>query len=156
MVLFPEIDRVKTFLSLTACIVECVSEYIFLIKKNRQRKQEDQKKKKKKSKEAIVNIVCELDRVANFSCFSYEFNVNVVYVQWEKSRYFLYSNNSNIWSTHFQKQKLKKTIIKRHSCLSFYRLYLFIEGRKFVIIETCAYDVAHDKNALSSLIIQTI
>ena len=45
MVLFPEIDRVKTFLSLTACIVEYVSEYIFLIKKNRQRKQEDQKKK---------------------------------------------------------------------------------------------------------------
>ena len=54
------------------------------------------------------------------------------------------------------KTKIKKTIIKRHSCLSFYRLYLCIKGRKFVIIETCAYDVAHDKNALSSLIIQII
>ena len=80
MVLFPEIDRVKTFLSLTACIVECISEYIFLIKKKIQinKHQKKKKKKKKKSKEAIINIVCELDRVANFSCCSYEFNVNLM------------------------------------------------------------------------------
>ena len=104
MVLFPEIDRVKTFLSLTACIVECVSEYIFLIKKNRQRNKEDQNKKKKKSKEAIVNIVCELDRVANFSCFSYEFNVNVVMCN-ERNHGIFYTPTTATYEVHTFKNK---------------------------------------------------
>ena len=70
---------------------------------------------------------------------------------------FFYTPTTTTYEVHtFKNKNKKKTIIKRHSCLSFYGLYLFIEGRKFVIIETCAYDVAHDKNALSSLIIQTI
>ena len=35
-------------------------------------------------------------------------------------------------------------------------LYLFICGFKFVIIETRCYDIAHDENAISTLIIQSI
>ena len=46
-----------------------------------------------------------------------------------------------------------KKIIKRHFCLSFSLLYLFIRSCKFVIVETRAYDIAHDENAMSSIII---
>ena len=35
-------------------------------------------------------------------------------------------------------------------------LYLLIHSCKFVIIETRAYNIAHDDNVISSLIIQTI
>ena len=37
-----------------------------------------------------------------------------------------------------------KEIIKRHFCLSFSLVYLFIRRCKFVIIETRAYDIAHN------------
>ena len=40
-------------------------------------------------------------------------------------------------------------IIKRHVCLSFFRSYLFIRSCKLVIIETGAYDIAHDENTMS-------
>ena len=83
--------------------------------------------------------------------FPYKFNV--VYVQREKSQYLLYY--TNIWSTHIQKQKQKK-IIKRHFCLSFCLLHLLIPSCKFVMIETRAYNIAHGKNAMSSLTIQSI
>ena len=46
--------------------------------------------------------------------------------------------------------------VKRHFCLSFLILYLFIRSCKFVIIETRAYDITHDENAMTSLISQPI
>ena len=49
-----------------------------------------------------------------------------------------------------------KIIIKRHFCLSFPHLYLFIFSYKFVITETCTYKIEHDENAMSLLIIQSI
>ena len=52
--------------------------------------------------------------------------------------------------------KIKKITIERHFCLSMYCLYLFIYSCKFVIIETRALEIAHDENAMSSLIIQSI
>ena len=51
VILFPEIGRVKFFLSLTRPQVECVSEYIFLISKtNKQAKKNTKKQKKLKKK----------------------------------------------------------------------------------------------------------
>ena len=52
VVLFPEIDRVSFFYHSPACIVECVSEYIFLISKKQKNKakQEDKKRQKKLKK----------------------------------------------------------------------------------------------------------
>ena len=86
IVLFPEIGRVKIFYHSSALIVECVSEYIFLIKKKNNKKQ-TKLKKKREYLTGYNDIVCEfalctfnlLDRVVNFSWFLYEFNV--VYVQ---------------------------------------------------------------------------
>ena len=49
-----------------------------------------------------------------------------------------------------------KIIIKRHFCLSFPHLYLFIFSYKFVITETRTYKIEHDENAMSLLIIQSI
>ena len=49
-----------------------------------------------------------------------------------------------------------KIIIKRHFCFSFPRLYLFICSYKFVITETCTYNIERDENAMSLLIIQSI
>ena len=52
VILFLETDRVKKFLSLTHGIVECVSEYIFLVSKNKQtRKKNKNRKKAKETKE---------------------------------------------------------------------------------------------------------
>ena len=59
IVLFPEIHRVSFFYHSPACIVECVSEYIFLISKKQKKKtkaiqnkakQEDKKRQKKLKK----------------------------------------------------------------------------------------------------------
>ena len=59
IVLFPEIHRVSFFYHSPACIVECVSEYIFLISKKQKNetktiqnkaKQEDKKRQKKLKK----------------------------------------------------------------------------------------------------------
>ena len=84
---------------------------------------------------SFVNLLCVLltyliELWISPGCL-YEFDA--LYVQREKSCYMLYY--SNIWSTHFQEQKFKK-IIKRHFCLSFSLLYLFICSCKFLIIET--------------------
>ena len=49
--MFPEIRRRKKILSLPARIVECVSEYIFLISKNKQAKKAQKSKNTKKAKE---------------------------------------------------------------------------------------------------------
>ena len=54
-----------------------------------------------------------------------------------------------------QEQKLKK-IINRHFCLTFSLSYMFISSCKLFIIETRAYDIAHDENANSSSIIQSV
>ena len=53
VVLFQEIHWVKLFLSLTHCIGECVSEYVFLISKNKQMSKNKNKntKKAKETKE---------------------------------------------------------------------------------------------------------
>ena len=60
-------------------------------------------------------------------------------------------------STHCPEQKSKKIIIKKviikKIIVIFSRLYLFIRSWKFVIIETSPYDIAHDENRMSSLLI---
>ena len=135
----------KCFYHSHACIIECVSIYIFNFfkkdkkkkkrKKERSKRQKKQKKLKKKNRISVKNltryddIVCKfvlctfhlLEWVVNFSGCLYEFNV--VYVQREKSQYLFYYNN--VWSTHFQEPKKK-----RHFCLLFYHLYLFIHSFK--------------------------
>ena len=74
IVLFLKIDGVKNFYHSPAHIVECISEYIFLIKKKKQTK----KIKKKRNVENLTgydDIVCEfvlctfnlLNGVVNFS-----------------------------------------------------------------------------------------
>ena len=60
------------------------------------------------------------------------------------------------YEAHTLKNENKKKIIRRHFCLSFFLLYLFIRSYKFVIIETRTYDIAHDEKAMSSLISQSI
>ena len=52
-------------------------------------------------------------------------------------------------SRQFQEQKENQIIIKRHVCLSFFHLYLFIRSCKLVITETRAYDIAHDESTMS-------
>ena len=47
------------------------------------------------------------------------------------------------------KSKFKRKPL-RHIFLSFSLLYLFIRSSKFVIIETCAYNIANDENAMIS------
>ena len=62
----------------------------------------------------------------------------------------------------FKNEKRKK--IKRHFCLSFSLLYIFIRSCKFIIINTRANDIAHDENmdiaddenVMGSLMIQSI
>ena len=58
-----------------------------------------------------------------------------------------YEEHINI-RTHFQGQ-IQKNFLKRHF-LSFALLYLLICSCKFVIIETRAYHIAHDRKAMSS------
>ena len=82
------------------------------------------------------------------------YNFQAVYVQQEKTQYVLYY--SNIWSTHFQKQKEKKTLFIIIISHYFSRLYLFIFGWKLVITETSSYHKAHDQNAMRLVIIQSI
>ena len=82
------------------------------------------------------------------------YNFQAVYVQQEKTQYLLYY--SNIWSTHFQKQKEKKTLFIIIISHYFSRLYLFIFGWKLVITETSSYHKAHDQNAMRLVIIQSI
>ena len=52
VVLFAAIDRVKDFCHSPARIVECVSEYIFLISKNKRKSKKKSKKKNKNTKKA--------------------------------------------------------------------------------------------------------
>ena len=59
-------------------------------------------------------------------------------------------------AVHTFKNKNKRKIIKIHFCLSFSLLYMFIRSCKFIIVETRIYDIAHDENAMSSLMIQSI
>ena len=63
--LFPEIDRVKIFYHSSACIIECVSEYTFLISKNNKQtnknnnnnnKNKKKQKKRKKKREYLRKI----------------------------------------------------------------------------------------------------
>ena len=86
-------------------------------KKQDYKKQKETKEEKRISVENLTgydDIVWEfalctfhlLDRVVNFSWLFIWFNV--VYVQWEKSQCLLYYNN--IWITHFQEQKYKKSL----------------------------------------------
>ena len=125
------------------------------------------------------DIVCEfalctftfnlLDRVVNFSwlfiwiwsslCATREITVFAIVQQHMK-----YTHSQNMKHTLSQQHmkytlsrtKRKGIIIKRHFCLSFSRLYLFIRSCKLVIIETCTFDITHDESAMSSLIIQSI
>ena len=49
-----------------------------------------------------------------------------------------------------------KTERKRHFCLLFSLLYLLIRSYKLAIIETRAYDIAHDEDAMISVISQIL
>ena len=49
-----------------------------------------------------------------------------------------------------------KTERKRHFCLLFSLLYLLIRNYELAIIETRAYDIAHDEDAMISLISQIL
>ena len=71
---------------------------------------------------------------------SYEFNV--VYVEREKLQYFLCYNN--ISTAHFQEQKINKRKSIRDIFVYYFLFYLY--SRPF--------DIAHDENAMNSLIIR--
>ena len=120
VVLFPEIGRVKIFLSLTSphsrMCIKIYSKYILIFQKKptKQNKTKEDKKQKnpKKKRECLWKIkrnimvrlrICPvyfltylMDSWISPGC-SYKF-LNVEYVQREKSQYFLYYNN--IRSTH--------------------------------------------------------
>ena len=72
----------------------------------------------------------------------------------ERSDNIFYSTTTNEVHTFKNKNKIKplKDIFVYH----FLFLYLFICSCKPVIIETQAYDIVHDENVMSSLIIQSI
>ena len=59
------------------------------------------------------------------------------------------SNTTSAYEVHTFKNKNK--IIKRHFCVSFTLLHLFIRNCKFVMIKAPTYDIAHDENSMSSL-----
>ena len=143
-------------------IFECVSEYIFLISKQKEPKKAKETKEEKiislKNLTGYDDIVCEyplcirnlIKPWISSGCL-YEFMYN-------ERNYSILSSSSYTTTTyeaHTWRTKIKKNH-KGHFCLSFSRLYLFIRGFKFVIIEIRAYDIAHDENAMSSLIIQSI
>ena len=91
VVLFLEIDQVKIFNQSPACIVECVSVYIFLIKK----KQNKNNKKTKNVKETEEKRISDEMRYCLQICLSWIFpgcssEFNIVYLQQEKSKYLLY------------------------------------------------------------------
>ena len=71
---------------------------------------------------------------------SYEFNV--VYMEREKLQYFLYYNN--IWSAHFQEQKINKRKSLRD--IFVYHFLFYTYSRPF--------DRVHDENAMNSLVIR--
>ena len=92
----------------------------------------------------LANLLCVLSAYLIESWISpgcsYEFNV--VYVQ-HKQEVHIFKNKNN--------RKSWRDIFVYH----FLFLYLFIRSCKIAIIETHAYDIAHDANAISSLIIQS-
>ena len=108
LVLFPEIGQVNFFYHSPAHIVERVSEYIFLIVKEKYKSKRQNAKETKKEKRISVENLTMIS-LANFASVlltyfieswissgcSYQFNV--LYVQREKSQYLLYYKN--IWST---------------------------------------------------------
>ena len=71
--MFPEIGRVKIFLSLTRPLIECVSEYILLNKKHKTNKQKKRKtrQKAKETKEetriSVENLTGYGDMVCKFA-----------------------------------------------------------------------------------------
>ena len=129
--------------------------------KKQRKKQEDKKRKRKyRRKENIcgksngipwyrLRICCvPLTYLMEFwispGC-SWEFNE--VYVQREKLFVIPLHHEA-----HTFKNKNKRKSIKRHFCL----LRLFNCSCNFLIIAKHSYDIAHDKNAMSTLIIQSI
>ena len=59
------------------------------------------------------------------------------------------------YKVHTFKNKNKRKSL-RYIFVFLFPFYMFILGCQFVIIETHAYDTAHDGNAKSSLIVQSI
>ena len=119
-------------------IVECVSEYIFLIWKKK--KAWDKKQMKLKNKREHLWKIWRESWISP-GC-SHEFNV--VFMQREKSQHLF----ATTYEVHTFKNNNKK-IIKRQFCLLFSFLYLFICSCKFVIIETRTYDIAVDEKVMS-------
>ena len=105
---------------------------------------------------SLANLLCVLLTYLIESWISpggsYEFNV-VVYVQWEK--YIVFVILQQHMECTLSRTNLRESI-KIHFCLSFSLLYLFICNWIFFILKTGANDIAHDENAMSSLIIQSI
>ena len=56
----------------------------------------------------------------------------------------------------FKNKNKRKSRLRDIFVCHFFFLYLFIRSCKFVTTETRAYDIAHDENVMSSLIIQSI
>ena len=82
---------------------------------------------------------------------SYKFNV--VHVQREKSQYVILQHHMNYT---LSRTKIKEIYLLRDILVYHFVFYICLIVCKFAIIETRAYDIAHDESAMSSLIIQSI
>ena len=99
--------------------------------------------------------LCTFNLLYRFVNFSWLFNV--VYMCNERSHSICYTTTT--YEVHAIKNQNKIKSLLRDIFVyheTFSRLGLFIRSCKFVIIETCVYDIAHDENAISSSIIQSI
>ena len=137
----------------------CIRIYIFIFKKTEPTK--ETKEEKRISVENLTgydDIVCEFalctfnirDRVVNFSWL---FKFNVVYVQ--RQNHSIYYT-TRTYEVHILKNKNKRKSLRDIFVYNFPLLYLFICSCKFVVTEIRTYNIAHDENAMSSLIIQSI
>ena len=148
VVLFPEIGRVKKFYHSLAHIVECVSEYIFLIPKEEEKKKKNnrnnnnnkskitrrQKEKKLKEKReylwkwyTIISFVMSTLNDLIFSWISpgcsYEFIV--VYVPREKSQYATTKYEVNTFKNKIKKENQSDKFL--FIIFSFISVYLLLQ-----------------------------
>ena len=154
VVFFPEFDRVKKILSLTCSHCQmCIKIYIFNFKNKKTKITRRQKSKRTKKKREYLGKILRNTMIsfANLLCclLTYPPNFSWLFTCNDRNRSICYTTTTYAWSTHLQEQRSKK-IIKSPFCLSFSFLYLYFCSSKFVIIETRAYGIAHDENAISS------
>ena len=124
----------------------------FQFKKKTKITRRQKSKRTKKKREYLGKILRNTTiSFANLLCclLTYPPNFSWLFTCNERNRSIRYTTTTYVWSTHLQEQRSKK-IIKSLFCLSFSFLYLYFCSGKFVIVETSAYDIAHDENAISS------